>query len=335
MCADAGLTHVFIGIETPNEESLREVKKRQNLKKNLVEEIQRFVDFGISVDCGMIVGFDGDDASIFERQYNFAMASPVPIFSLGTLVAPDATPLHARLAKEGRLFEIRLSRRPRPWHSNIVPKQMTREQVVEGVKWLCNSLYRPEAFEERVARVIETFGSRRRSERPRPTSSGEMRAINADVATLIRRIAQLGPAEKKMLANVVRMFRQNPAAAPYVMGNLFQYAQARYMYEFGQFWEPMLPAAAAAPVLPQRHPSGLRSRPDADTRIARGSLSQPPDALQQLRVPARLSSRGAHHLCARRPVSARRGCRCCSRCRSCSTATGTCASCRCWSRRSW
>ena len=42
---------VFIGIETPNEESLRESKKRQNLKKNLLEEIQRFIDFGMSVDC--------------------------------------------------------------------------------------------------------------------------------------------------------------------------------------------------------------------------------------------------------------------------------------------
>jgi len=75
-----------------------------------------------------------------------------------------------------------------------------------------------------------------------------MRAVNADVTILIRRVGQLGPAEKKMLANVVRMFRQNPAA--YVMGNLFQYAQAGYMYEFGQFWEPMLSAAAGAPVVP-------------------------------------------------------------------------------------
>jgi hypothetical protein len=47
------------------------------------------------------------------------------------------------------------------------------------------------------------------------------------------------------------MFPQNPAAAPYVMGNLFQYAQARYMYEFGQFWEPML-GAASAPAAPVR-----------------------------------------------------------------------------------
>ena len=131
---------------------------------------------------------------------------------------------------------------------------MTREQVVEGVKWLCNSLYRPEAFEERVARVIETFGRRRPARAAQADEPWEMRAINADVATLIRRVAQLGPAEKKMLANVVRMFRQNPAAAPYVMGNLFQYAQAQFMYEFGQFWEPMLAAAAAAPVVPPRQP---------------------------------------------------------------------------------
>ena len=52
MCANAGLTHVFLGIETPNEVSLREAKKRQNLKRNLLDEIQRIVNYGISVDCG-------------------------------------------------------------------------------------------------------------------------------------------------------------------------------------------------------------------------------------------------------------------------------------------
>src|SRR5213076_1314976 len=142
-CADAGLTHVFIGIETPNEASLREAKKRQNLKKNMLDEIQRFVDFGISVDCGMIVGFDGDDMGIFSRQYEFAMATAVPIFSLGTLVAPAATPLHARLSKEGRLDETGSEIAAGPWNTNIIPKLMTREQLFEGVKWLCNSLYRP------------------------------------------------------------------------------------------------------------------------------------------------------------------------------------------------
>ena len=245
-CADAGLTHVFIGIETPNEASLREAKKRQNLKKNLLEEIQRFVDFGISVDCGMIVGFDGDDAGIFARQYEFAMATAVPIFSLGTLVAPAATPLHARLAKEGRLIKDGSEIAAGPWTTNIIPKLMTSEQLYQGVKWLCNSLYRPEAFEARVMRLIETFGRRYQPAHALEPQTAELRAINADSASLIHRMSRMGAAERKMLANILKLFPTNPAASQHVMGTLFMYYQIRYMYEHGSFWEPMLAADAGA-----------------------------------------------------------------------------------------
>jgi hypothetical protein len=247
MCADAGVNHVFIGIETPNEESLREAKKRQNLKKNLIDEIQRIVDFGVSVDCGMIVGFDSDDAGIFSRQYEFAMATSVPIFSLGTLVAPAATPLHARLAKEGRLIQDESEVIAGPWSTNIIPKLLTREQLFDGVKWLCNSLYRPDAFEQRVAQLIATFG-RRRESRPavNDRQDSPTRTINSDSAALIQRISELGTAEKKMFSNIVKMFPKNPTAGPHVMGQLFHYSQVRYMYEYGKFWEPMLPADAAA-----------------------------------------------------------------------------------------
>ena len=146
MCADAGLTHVFIGIETPNEVSLREAKKRQNLKRNLLDEIQRIVNYGISVDCGMIVGFDNDEVDIFRRQYEFAMATAVPIFSLGALVAPAATPLHARLAKAGRLVEDGAEIAATPWSTNVIPAKMTRQELVEGIRWLCNSIYHPAAL---------------------------------------------------------------------------------------------------------------------------------------------------------------------------------------------
>ena len=67
MCADAGLTDVFIGIETPNEASLNETKKRQNTKVDLAAQIQRFFDHGIYVVGGMIVGFDNDGLDIFKR----------------------------------------------------------------------------------------------------------------------------------------------------------------------------------------------------------------------------------------------------------------------------
>jgi radical SAM superfamily enzyme YgiQ (UPF0313 family) len=114
MCADAGLTHVFIGIETPNEVSLREAKKRQNLKRNLLDEIQRIVNYGISVDCGMIVGFDNDEGDIFRRQYEFAMATAVPIFSLGALVAPAATPPMPAWRRPAGWWRMKQRLPPRP-----------------------------------------------------------------------------------------------------------------------------------------------------------------------------------------------------------------------------
>jgi hypothetical protein len=192
----------------------------------------------------MIVGFDGDDAGIFARQYEFAMATAVPIFSLGTLVAPAATPLHARLAKEGRLVKDGSEIAAGPWNTNIIPKLMTSAQLYDGVKWLCNSLYRPEAFEARVARLIETFGRRYQPAHALEPQSAEARAINADSANLIHRMSRMGAAERKMLANILKLFPTNPAASQHVMGALFMYYQIRYMYEAGSFWEPMLAADA-------------------------------------------------------------------------------------------
>jgi radical SAM superfamily enzyme YgiQ (UPF0313 family) len=241
MCADAGLTHVFIGIETPDEASLREAKKRQNLKRNLLEEIQRIINYGISVDCGMIVGFDNDDVSIFRRQYDFAMATAVPIFSLGALVAPAATPLHARLAKAGRLIENGSEIAATPWSTNVIPKNMTRDELFHGIRWLCNSIYHPAAFEERMLKLIDTLGSIRvpAFARREPQIS-KVRAVVNDAAHLLQRMRHLGPAEEQMFSNVIRRLRRNREAAGEVLGCMLQYCQVRYMYERCELWDPAL-----------------------------------------------------------------------------------------------
>jgi len=241
MCADAGLTHVFIGIETPDAASLREAKKRQNLKKNLLDEIQRIVDYGISVDCGMIVGFDNDDVSIFHRQYEFAMATAVPIFSLGALVAPAATPLYARLAKAGRLVADGAEIAATPWSTNVIPKKMTRDELFDGVRWLCSSIYHPAAFEERMSKLIDTLGSTRV---PAPTrqqaQSSKARAATIDAARMLQRIRHLGPAEEKMFSGIIKKLRRNREASSEVLGCMMQYCQVRHMYERCEFWDPTL-----------------------------------------------------------------------------------------------
>ena len=58
LMAEAGLVAVFIGIESPDEEALRETKKYQNVRGSLVDRVRKVQDAGLEVYAGMIVGFD-------------------------------------------------------------------------------------------------------------------------------------------------------------------------------------------------------------------------------------------------------------------------------------
>src|SRR4029077_4703624 len=99
-CAEAGLEMMFVGIETPNQESLAETLKRQNLRVDLAGEVYKVARAGILVMCGIVVGFDHDDPGIFERQAAFIDTLPTPLVMLSVLVAPAATPLYARMKAE-------------------------------------------------------------------------------------------------------------------------------------------------------------------------------------------------------------------------------------------
>ena len=232
MLADAGFVAVFIGIESPNEESLRSAKKRQNLKRNLSQEVRRFVEHGVAVDGGMIVGFDEDSPDIFARQYEFAMSTPIPIFTIGALVAPPATPLYARLAAEDRLVVDVATIAGAPWNTNIVPRRMTRQQLCDGLEWLCNSIYRPDAFEHRVLQFIELLGTRHEPWLTKHRRSDEhVRPIELATLEMASRVDELGAAEARMASSVLQKLSSNPAAVPHVMGSLMIYLQIRWMFE--------------------------------------------------------------------------------------------------------
>jgi radical SAM superfamily enzyme YgiQ (UPF0313 family) len=148
----ASLRNVFVGIETPNEDSLREVKKRQNVGVDLVDRIERFVKNGIVVEAGLIVGFDHDTPEIFQQVLDFAQRTAVPWFNVAPLWAAHGTPLRSRMVKAGRLIaEVQTATTP----INCMPAGMTLQQLVDGVRWLAAELVRPANFEKRMLRMIE------------------------------------------------------------------------------------------------------------------------------------------------------------------------------------
>lgn len=254
LCVEAGLTTVFIGIETPNAASLKETKKRQNLHGNILEQIDQFLAHGIHIVGGMIVGFDSDGPDIFQRQFDFAMASGIPIFSLGALVAPAATPLHARMEKAGRLRPNNAEVAAVPWTTNIVHPTMSEGELREGMRWLANHLYDPELFTDRVLVFVEKFGTRCDPKWTQTAPVLPLRSIDADTFEVVSDFRRLGPVEGRMWRRIREAIAAKPRAGTFVFSALLQYMQIRYMYEMGQFWDveivnPAQKSEAAPPLI--------------------------------------------------------------------------------------
>src|SRR4029453_7006793 len=144
----AHFTTVFIGIESPRPASLQETKKTQNLRGDLVASVRKVQAYGMQVQAGMIVGFDSDDPTIFDEQLRFIQEARIPVSMTGMLQAMPKTPLHARVAAEGRLLGD--STGDQFVFSNILPRSMTRLELYRGYRELVTKLYDFRLFRERA-----------------------------------------------------------------------------------------------------------------------------------------------------------------------------------------
>ncbi|MEK6279852.1 MAG: B12-binding domain-containing radical SAM protein [Acidobacteriota bacterium] len=142
----AGFRKVFLGIETPVEESLKEAQKSQN-RGNLLESVQRIQSFGMEVMAGFIVGFDNDPDDIFERQINFIRDSAIPLAMVGLLTALPDTQLWRRLEKEGRLLG-ESSGNNTNCSLNFIPK-MDPARLIEGYQAIMRTIYKPSEYYQR------------------------------------------------------------------------------------------------------------------------------------------------------------------------------------------
>lgn len=165
----ANFRNVFIGIETPRRESLLETRKLQNTRgDSLDDKLARIQSAGIDIHAGFIVGFDNDDAAIFDEQFDFIQRNGIQLAMVGMLTAIPKTPLYLRLKAEGRLVEDDAN-------CNLVPKQMTRDQLRQGYWNLVRRLYEPGAFLERYFQVFRfPEYHRRRAEISRRASEGKL-----------------------------------------------------------------------------------------------------------------------------------------------------------------
>lgn len=152
---DAGFRRIFLGIETPVEESLKEAHKGQNTRRDLLQSIHKIQSYGMEVMAGFIVGFDSDPEDIFERQVKFIQESGIPLAMVGLLAALPDTQLWRRLEKEGRLLDVSTGNNT-DCTLNFVPK-MDRARLVEGYKSVLRNIYSPREYYARALDCLTRF----------------------------------------------------------------------------------------------------------------------------------------------------------------------------------
>jgi radical SAM superfamily enzyme YgiQ (UPF0313 family) len=180
LMAEAGFKKVFLGLETPSLESLRECRKHQNLRSDLASAVRTIQQAGIEVIGGFIVGFDSDQEDIFERQFEFIQTTGVATAMVGLLQAIPRTRLYQRLAGEGRLRGESTGDNTLAG-LNFEPR-LDPDFLLRNYRQLMQRLYEPGTYYRR----IQTFLAAHKPRGPRMAYS------RSDIAALLRSLWLMG-----------------------------------------------------------------------------------------------------------------------------------------------
>lgn len=181
---EARFQWVFIGIESPDEASLKETGKIQNTRRDMLASVRKIYAAGIDVLGGFIVGFDNDAADIFDKQYRFIVSAGVQTAMIGLLMAIEKTPLYERLEKEDRLRPLPVGLDNSKLATNVIPKRMTYDELIDGYRALYFRLLEHGVIAERIRNKARWLkGSPYRELR---SLSGSFRAVGELVVHVAR-----------------------------------------------------------------------------------------------------------------------------------------------------
>ena len=235
MLRQANFFVVFIGIETPDEETLIHTSKKQNTRRSISESVHKIYAAGMFVTAGFIVGFDTETDAIGDAMIACVRDTAVPAAMIGLLTALPSTQLHRRLAKEGRLHSNDEWDREKPGDQctaglNFKTKR-PRRQVLSDYKRILESVYDARAFFDRATRVGLAL------DRPRlPEEAVQWRRIAHDVRTFVRLCWRMSVGHRELAGPFWRMVAtlalRNPRAFEFAMVNVVMFT---HLYPFSHF----------------------------------------------------------------------------------------------------
>ena len=219
MMKEANFFAVFVGIESPDPETLAATRKKQNTRRDLPASVHKIYSAGMFVTAGFIVGFDTERVSIADAMADFIEDCAIPVCMVGLLYALPNTQLTRRLEKEGRLH---------PGH-DIMPREGAGDQCTRGMNFdtlrplreiltdyrmILDRVFAPAAYAGRINRLVDMLD---RSGRPRELPEGDTRRKLGTTEALQKIFNQMPQVRHIFWESFIHCAKTNPAAARYAV----------------------------------------------------------------------------------------------------------------------
>jgi hypothetical protein len=216
MCA-ANFFALFVGIESPDEDTLNAMRKKQNARRSISESVHRIYAHGILVTAGFIVGFDSEKGSVARPMIELIEESAIPIGIVGLLYGLSNTQLGRRLIKEGRMHENH-DRQPTGGDQctsglnfdTIRP----RKDILTDYRAILEQVYDPVAFAGRIKRLSALLD---RSKSQRDAPKGDRKHSVGTIETIHRIVNQLPEARDVLWEAFMHCAKTNPAALRFIV----------------------------------------------------------------------------------------------------------------------
>src|SRR5215470_9592042 len=221
---EANFVGVFVGIESPDPDTLVMTRKKQNTRRSLVESIQKIYAAGLFVAAGFIVGFDSEKGSVADGIVALIEDAAIPVCTVGLLFALPLTQLSRRLAREGRLHP-ELERYPAGSADQCTQglnfeTLRPRAEILLDYRRILERVYEPSAYAGRLQRLAAMLDN---SGRKRRTRAVHLRR-HFSSAEMIHRIIHNLPEPRDLFAQTLtQCISSNPRSARWIVALLLLY----------------------------------------------------------------------------------------------------------------
>jgi radical SAM superfamily enzyme YgiQ (UPF0313 family) len=216
---DANFFAIFVGIESPDPETLVQMKKKQNTRRNIAECIHKIYSYGMFVTAGFIVGFDNEKASMGQAMADFIEEASIPVCMIGLLYALPGTQLTRRLAAEGRLHQghdlmnVEQAGDQCTLGCNFDTKRPLRD-ILADYKAVLGHAYSPTAYAGRLSRLAAMLD---RSDRRRDLPDGDVRKRLGGIDSVHKIMRAVPEVREPFWKTFVEVAKTNPGALRYIV----------------------------------------------------------------------------------------------------------------------